>query len=508
MAKTKQQAEFGDFQTPTHLAEQVCNLLASQEINPASILEPTCGIGGLLFAATRKFSAFHAAFGLEINPQYARQATAALADLPVPSRVQVNVGNFFEMDWSKILAQCPSPLLIIGNPPWVTNTELSSLESENIPHKVNSQNLRGMEALTGKSNFDISEWMLQRMIEWLPGRDATLAMLCKTSVARRVLAHAWRKSLSIGNVALYGIDAPLHFDAAVDACLLVCRSKTRLSVPQANVYAALDSPEPNQTLGLRGDELVSDVAAFDRTRHLICRRTTNRRVWRSGIKHDCSKVMELERHDGLYRNKLGESLGLEEDFLFPMFKSSDIAAETLGSVRHWMLVTQQRVGADTLRIRQDAPLTWRYLLDHAEHFNARKSSIYKNRDPFAMFGIGEYAFAPWKVAISGFYKRLRFTLIGPQEGKPVVFDDTVYFLPCRTEAEARLWASCLNSTTAAEFFSCRVFWDSKRPITVDLLNRLDLDVLAHVLGRGTELEACTAEDLPGMLTAGGQSLLF
>src|SRR5208337_4002896 len=75
--------------------------------------------------------------------------------------------------------------------------------------------------------------------------------------------------------------------------------------------------------------------------------------------------------------------------------------------------------------------------------------------------------SPWKVAISGFYKKLTFTVVSPFEGKPVILDDTSYFLSCRTEEEATYIASLLNSDIAREFFSAFIFWDSKRPITVD-----------------------------------------
>ena len=66
----------------------------------------------------------------------------------------------------------------------------------------------------------------------------------------------------------------------------------------------------------------------------------------------------------------------------------------------------------------------------------------------------------------------------PARGGPVVMDDTVYFLPCASEEEARAKAGLLGSEAAADFFSAFLFWDAKRPITAQLLNRLDLVTLA------------------------------
>ena len=34
-----------------------------------------------------------------------------------------------------------------------------------------------------------------------------------------------------------------------------------------------------------------------------------------------------------------------------------------------------------------------------------------------------YTFEPWRVAISGFYKKLNFRVVGSFEGKPIVLDD-------------------------------------------------------------------------------------
>ena len=130
--------------------------------------------------------------------------------------------SFFEVDWNNILRDLPEPILVVGNPPWVTNSTLGAIGSSNLPKKSNFQNYNGLEALTGKSNFDISEWMLIKLLEMLEGRRATVAMLCKTAVARKVLVHAWKNDISLADAEIHPIDAAASFGAAVDACLLVC----------------------------------------------------------------------------------------------------------------------------------------------------------------------------------------------------------------------------------------------------------------------------------------------
>jgi hypothetical protein len=119
---------------------------------------------------------------------------------------------------------------------------------------------------------------------------------------------------------------------------------------------------------------------------------------------------------------------------------------------------------------------------HRAAFARRSSSIYRNKPEYSIFGVGPYTFSPWKVAISGLYKSLTFCLYGPREGKPVIFDDTVYFLPFQSRGEAETVLELLNHDAARSFLQSMIFWDEKRPVTAELLRRLDIVKLAKALG--------------------------
>jgi len=481
MAKTKEKAEFGDFQTPEPLAAQICALLARLGCKPASLVEPTCGEGNLLFAALKQLTTVRRAIGLDVSPDYVAAAQRRSAqEATGTADVRIVQGNFFDTDWGSLVEPLPGPLLVIGNPPWVTNAELSALGSANIPEKTNFQKHNGLDAITGKSNFDISEWILIQILRWLDGKDAALAMLCKTSVARKALSYAWKHGIAIAQSAIYRIDAREHFGASVDACLLFCVFAPAARSFDTHVFNSLTAVKPERTIGYRDGEVIASVESYNLWKHL---RGLENHKWRSGIKHDCSKVMELTKEGDLYRNGLGALISLEPDYLFPMMKSSEIASDAELTPKRWMLVPQRSVREDTMRIRDVAPKTWKYLETYGHLLDKRGSSIYKDRPRFSVFGVGEYSFAEWKVAISGFYKRLNFKVIGSHEGKPTVLDDTSYFIPCETKPEAEHIASILNSAEAKAFFESFVFWDAKRPITVDLLRRLDLDLLGRELGQ-------------------------
>ena len=470
--------EFGDFQTPLPLAKEIIGLVDSLVGKPARVVEPTAGLGVFLEAAEEKWGSDPAYKGYELNTTYAREANSRLSARGIAIEQQ----DFFETDWRSILSSADSEkVLVVGNPPWVTNAELGSLGSRNLPKKTNFQGLRGFEAKTGKANFDIAEWMLIRLIEALPSSGA-MAMLCKTMTARKVLRYFWKIDGGREQASLFLIDAKKQFDVSVDACLFFLRGRC-CNERTATVYATLDAHKKLSEFGFVDGNLVSDISNYKALRDLD---GGSPYTWRSGLKHDAADIMELTVEHGHYVNGLDQTVDIESNYVFPLLKSSDIGnGRTIP--RKFVLVTQRSTGEDTSVIRDVAPKTWAYLEAHADKLDARRSSIYQNRPRFSIFGIGAYSFAPWKVAISGLYNTFRFVVVSPEAERPVMLDDTCYFIPCGSKKEAYLIADLLNSDTSQRFLRSLVFPDSKRPITTDVLRRLSLVALACHLGRLEEL---------------------
>src|SRR5215211_7048671 len=222
--KAKEIWEYGDFQTPAVLAEQVAELIQQLGFRPKSILEPTCGRGTFLLASAMAFPQAKALVGVEIQKEHLTYCRKQITRANYNDKVRLLHEDFFTLNWESILNDLPEPLLIIGNPPWVTSSELGMLGSKNLPEKSNFQGRSGFDALTGKSNFDISEWMLLKHLEWMQTREGMMAVLCKTSVARKVLIQVWKKHQKIAKAWIYKIDAKKHFGAAVDACLFIVHS--------------------------------------------------------------------------------------------------------------------------------------------------------------------------------------------------------------------------------------------------------------------------------------------
>ena len=143
-------------------------------------------------------------------------------------------------------------------------------------------------------------------------------------------------------------------------------------------------------------------------------------------------------------------------------------------------MTQRQLREDTAHLQQDAPLLWRYLSvpEHYARFAARKSSIYRGAPDFSLFGIGPYTFAPFKVGISGFAKKPLFALLYSPDGKPVMTDDTCYFLSFSNYELAYVTMLLLNSNQVQAFLPTMTFLDAKRPYSKKVLSRIDLEKVA------------------------------
>lgn len=283
--------------------------------------------------------------------------------------------------------------------------------------------------------------------------------------------------MNLAYCATYKIDAKKYFNATVDACLLFCKFDLNSQNYFCDVFDDLEA-DAYYRIGYRNNIPIRDIATFDQLKNLYNPRGAK---WRSGIKHDCSSVMEFRKIGDALINGLGEIVDLEEAYLFPLAKGSDIAQNRLTNLDRYVLVTQNSIGASTDPIQNLAPKTWNYLTKHSEYLAARKSKIYKKVSNFSIFGVGSYTFSPWKIAICGLYKKLDFQFVGKTNGKPTVFDDTVYFLSFEDERLALQAFTLLTSQTAIDFYCSLIFWDEKRPIKSSILNSLDLIALAEKL---------------------------
>ena len=469
-------AEYGDFQTNSILANKITVHLLEQGINPEIIIEPTCGKGNFIVASLNNFSGIKQIIGIEIYKPYVWETKFSILDFflknPKCNKPSIEIFhyNVFDFDFktfSNLVIN--NNLLIIGNPPWVTNSQLGSLNSKNLPKKSNFKNQNGLDAMTGKGNFDIAEYITLSLFDAFQCINGHLALLVKNSVVKNIVFDQKAKQYRIGSIEKHCIDSKKEFDVSVESSLLFCKlnSIPEYKCREYNFY----NKEMSLCFGWVDNKFVSNTANYLHTQSIdgICPFE-----WRQGIKHDCSAVMELEKTNGHYLNKLKENVVIEDELVFGLLKSSDLKNTVINETRKYTIVTQSKVGQETNYIKHQFPATYKYLFKHLSVFQSRKSSIYKGKPLFSIFGIGDYSFKPYKVAISGLYKTFHFTLALPQNDKPVMLDDTCYFIGFENIEYAVYAIILLNSPQTEDFLRSITFPDAKRVFTKDILMRIDL----------------------------------
>lgn len=479
-------AEYGDFQTNAELADKVILQLAAKNIFPEIIVEPTCGKGNFIIASLRHLPNLKNIFGIEIYRPYVWETKFSIIHFflenPEHHKPEISIShcNVFDFDFNQIARKyAEKEILVIGNPPWVTNSKLGSLESANLPKKTNFKNHSGLDAMTGKGNFDIAESITIMMLNTFQNMNGNLLFLVKNSVVKNLIFDQSNHLYKISTLEKYCIDSKKEFNVSVEASLFYCKLN---SIPAFNCeeFNFYDSKIAYQKFGWFNNKFVSNIDTYIHTKEIDGECPF---IWRQGLKHDCSSVMELDKAEGdtkngHYINGLNEQTELEDGLVYGILKSSDLKNTVINQTRKFTIVTQKRIGQETNYIKSEYPNTYQYLIKHQENFNARKSSIYNNKPSFSIFGIGDYSFKPYKVAISGLYKTFHFTLILPQNDKPVMLDDTCYLIGFDQIEFAVYALILLNSDITMKFLRSITFSDAKRTFTKDVLMRIDIGEIA------------------------------
>ena len=476
--------DLGDFQTPNHLTDGICKYLVDTGYAPDAVLEPTCGEGNFVISAIMHFPSLKYVYCVDVQPKHEWLLKLNILNLSFEQDINVKIefhcDNIFTHRisdrFTRFLNGYVKNLLVLGNPPWVTSSELSILNSHNLPPKANIKRYKGIEAITGKGNFDIAEYIILQMIQQFSNRKSKVAMLCKTSVIKNIVRDMQKLSLRLSNIQALLIDAKKEFGISADGALFLAD----VGSGGGDFCTVSSFYEPNhryKKYGWIDNKFVSDTELYEKYKHIDGQSPF---VWRSGVKHDAAKVMVLRINaDGTLSNGFQENVDVEGDLLYPFLKGSKIQDLVIKNTANRVIITQSSPSEDTSYIALKCPRLWAYLMSHSEYLDRRKSTVYKRRPRFSIFGIGVYSFKPHKIAISGMYKRPRFSLILPISGKSAMLDDTCYYLSFDTFDDAFFTWILLNTDYVKNFLSSVVFLDSKRPYTKEILMRIDILKLAE-----------------------------
>ena len=233
-------------------------------------------------------------------------------------------------------------------------------------------------------------------------------MLCKNIVVKNLIKESKRLTLPISENHTYTIDAKKYFNANVSAVLFISKFN---SVPSFDCDISpfnSEFTESKNKFGWVGNLFVSNIDKYQNYSYLDGNCPF---IWRQGVKHDLTNVMVLTKLDkaecnemngNIYQNGLEETIELEDLYIYPLLKSSQLKNKITTEVKLNVIIPQKFIGDPTDQIKSDSPKLWSYLTSHLDLFNNRKSKIYQKAPQFAIFGIGPYSFEQYKIGISWF----------------------------------------------------------------------------------------------------------
>jgi hypothetical protein len=166
------------------------------------------------------------------------------------------------------------------------------------------------------------------------------------------------------------------------------------------------------------------------------------------------------------RNNIGirQEYWIEPKLLFPLIKgASDFSACYLDRGHQlYVIVPNRGIVKDAYDdakqlVEVDSPNAWRYFSDFEENLRARSTfrGRMKNAPFYAVYNVGEYTFAPWKV-IWGEQKDFCAAVVGSEDvpligARPFVPDHKIFFVDFDKLEPAYYLCGMLNSSIAKEF---------------------------------------------------------
>lgn len=238
--------EYGDFQTSEYLSTKIVQYLNNKYFDPEFVLEPTCGKGNFIISCLKYYKNIKKIIGIEIYQPYIWEAKLKILNYYINNsreqipEIEIIHANVFDFPFDKISKDTIDlETLIIGNPPWVTNSELSAISSKNLPLKSNFKKYSGLDAITGKGNFDIGEYISLLILKNFANHNGYFSFLIKNSVVKNILHDQVQNNYKISDIEKLTIDSKKEFNVSVDACLFLCRlnQKPQYSCKVYNFYS-------------------------------------------------------------------------------------------------------------------------------------------------------------------------------------------------------------------------------------------------------------------------------
>jgi hypothetical protein len=401
----------GIFFTSPHVVREISDRFDFSRVR--SVIDTAAGSGNFLIPLARKYGKIQF-YGIERNRTIYEAVKPLAEELP-------NL-HFFLGD--ALLDSFPIPPcdLYLGNPPFVNYSDLSEeyregirpLWTEYMPVK------KSFSLLLGESRGDLAALVFYHSVN-------------------RYLKEGGRFGVVLPDSLLKGNKASEGFRRFPGI-----RAERAVDIARREAFAHTNRP-CFYLIGAKGG----------RTEYPLAYEKEDRLVWlnnREGLlieeEMQDSAGSEYPVRQGI--NTLGangifffdEKPRLEGDLLFPLLRSGDVG-ENRADPSRWVLLPYSDRGRllEEEELERDYPKAWAYLRKHEKTLTARKSR-FARKCWYALFGIGPYTFAPYKVV---------WRAMGAKRLEAAVITDAIPnqamhgYIACETREEADYLCGLLNT---------------------------------------------------------------
>ena len=383
--------------------------------------------------------------------------------------------------------------IIVGNPPWLKWSALPPAYRQTIKEFCVRYGLFSSDKFYGGVESDVSTMVLYSAAEkWLK-QGGTLAMLITRSVFKTESSEGFRmfrlpgdENIKFKVTEVHDYTAIQPFDDAVNKPTLLVLEKgtitTTYPLPwiqwskkdRKRIFSSdslSDVTEKTIRTSLIAHPINSMGSPWITTtqEHLeacvsLTQPASNSKNYsaRKGICTDCNgifygKVKEqrgknivFENDPGLGRNKMVRriEMSLEAELVYQIAKGKEVSAFKWNYTGTFGIIPQNSMhGYPESMMLENYPNTLSFFSRQKEVLLKRSSlKRYLPKDPFySCWNVGNYTFAPYKVCWAEISGNFEVCILSSSNGKVVIPDHKIYFIPLDTEEEALFLCAYLNA---------------------------------------------------------------
>lgn len=395
---------------------------------------------------------------------------------------------------------------IVGNPPWIGWESLSPefrKQTKSLWQRYGLFAHGGMETILGKGKKDVSMLMSYVVTDRLLRSKGKLGFVITQSAFKTAGAADGFRRFQLGGSCQDAVKVKVVHDlsdlqifegASTRTCVFVWEKGkvTHYPVPYRVWQKIPRSPPIHQDMRLA--EVTGTVRQLDfvaepvnpqvpaspwLTIHPALLPIARRLVGRSHYKayegvnsggangvfwveivRQCSDGLLVVRNiiDGSRRAVPRVCVAIEPDLVYPLLRGCEVKRWCSQPSAHVILAQDvaARKGIATNVLQERFPKTFRYLKRFEPQLRARAAfrryyirnvagHLVETAPFYSMFNVGAYTFSPWKVVWHRMVAPVGAVVLGQQEGKPILPQETHAFVPTHSRQEAFYLAGMLNS---------------------------------------------------------------